>query len=332
MPDEIQCAECSRPVGDRLTLCTHCGDRLRAELLSVPGVLADLATMRTGQARFTSHRVGSRSSDTRLPIQVAKGELRGDRGYTRLETAVTGWARVLGETLGVDVPIGERALQQLAVNGRAQPADHTAVPVRTPDGKFARVAVRHPDALTSPATALEQAAVWMACHPHQLRAHEAAGEMLRDITGALGDLRRIVDRPAELRYLGPCPGELRAGVPCEFGLRAEPGETWVRCGRCNHQHSVADLQAKARVIAEDRLYTLSEMGNVLAAVGARVGRATLYRWAADRRIEPRGWLHEDVRGQRITDHQVAEGDRQVYRLGDALKRATRDEKRGGSAA
>lgn len=348
MADEVQCAECSRPVGDRLTLCTHCGDRLRAELLSVPGVLADLTTMRSGQARFTSQRVGSRGAEVALPVQsIARdrhesqpqdpvgAELRGDRGYTRLETAVTGWARVLGEHLGEDIPIGARGLQQLAVNGRTQPADHTAVPVRDAQGKFVRVARRHPDALTSPATPIEQAAVWMACYPHQLRAHEAAGEMLAEITDALTELRRIVDRPAELRYLGPCPGQLHDGVPCEFGLRAEPGETWVRCGRCNTQHSVPDLQAKARGIAEDQLYTLFEMRSVLAAVGTVVSKQTLHWWANGRkenRLEPRGWQHADGGRVRITDHQISERDRQVYRLGDALALAARDEKQGGSAA
>lgn len=336
MADEIQCAECDRPVGDRLTLCTFCGNRLRAELLSVPGVLADLATMRAGQARFSSGRVGSRSTDAALPIQTAGAELRGDRAYTRLETAVGGWARVLSEHLRVEIPIGARGLMQLALNGRVLPIDRAATIHRTPDGKYARLIRRHPDALTSPATPLEQAAVWMACHPHQLRAHEAAHEMITEIVGALTALRRVVDRPAEMNYLGPCRTVLDGGQDCGFVLRAERGKTDVQCGRCKEIFYVADLQAKAREIAEDRLYTRREMHGVLAAIGTRVPPRTLTWWVSNRgetRLEPRGWKHEDAHGVvRITDHQISEDDQQVYRLGDALALAARRQDEGGSAA
>ncbi|MGW2666243.1 hypothetical protein ACWCW7_35270 [Nocardia tengchongensis] len=342
MPDEIQCAECSRPVGDRLTLCTHCGDRLRAELLSVPGVLADLTTMRAGQARMSSGRVGSRSSDKPMPVQsVARlrkegkpedpvgAELRGDRGYTRLETAVFGWAKVLAEHLGVEIPIGARALMQMAISGRYPAADHTADVARTPDGKYARTIRRHPDALASPATLVEQAAVWMGCHPHELRTHEAARDMLTDITGALKDLRRVIDRPAEMRYLGPCS-------ECGAELRAERGETWVRCRvpSCKTQHEISRLESDALAIAWERLYTLSELGSVLSGVGAPVPRRTLYSWAAPGKdgpkLHPRGWRHEDQYGVRITDHQIDPRDKQVYRLGDVVGMANKNA--GGSAA
>lgn len=343
MAEEILCAECGRPVGDRLALCTYCGARLVAELLSVPGVLADLTTTRTGQGRLSSQRAGGRSAEMPLPIQsAARGlkdpvgaELRGDRAYDRLVVTLAGWARVLAEHLAVEIPIGARGLQQLAINGRRQPADLETIPSRSPNGKFVRTIRRHPDALTSPATPIEQAAVWMACHPHELRAHEAAHEMLTEITGALEQVRRIVDRPVELNYLGPCSTELPGGMDCGFVLRAERGETYVRCGRCKTQFAVADLQARAREIAEDRLYTLGEMGNILSAVGSPVPPRTLRWWTTHRkhdRLEPRGWQHVDAYGVRITDHQIADTDKPVYRLGDALKLAERDKNEGGSAA
>ncbi|WP_405490427.1 hypothetical protein [Nocardia sp. NBC_00511] len=344
MADEIQCAECSRPVGDHLTLCIHCGDRLRDELLSVPGVLADLATMRAGQAKFSGERVGGRSAESRLPVQsVARklkdpvgAELTGDRGYRRVEAAVYGWARVLSEHLRTEVPVGARGLAQLAINNRYNPADRGTNTIhRSPDGKYARLIRHAPDALAAPATAVEQAAVWMACHPHELRAHEAARDMLTEIAGALEELRKVVDRPLELNYLGPCPTWLDSGYECGFVLRAERGQTSVRCGRCREQFDVSELQAKARLIAEDKLYTLAEMRGVLAAVGVPVSKQTLHWWANGRktdRLEPRGWQHVDDRGTRITDHQISDRDKQVYRLGDALKLAQGDEKQGGSAA
>ncbi|GAA5079508.1 hypothetical protein GCM10023319_19250 [Nocardia iowensis] len=60
--------------------------------------------------------------------------------------------------------------------------------------------------------------MWLARHPHQLREHEAAHELLVDVSRALAEIRRIVDRPIELRCLGPCPAVLDDGSECRWEL------------------------------------------------------------------------------------------------------------------
>lgn len=312
----IQCAHCSRPVPDRLPLCQACGDSVVVELLAIPGLVVDLTITRIGAARFGA-RDGGRSADTPLPVRVTgtRGiELVGERAYTRLETAVTGWARVLAETMHAVIPIGVNSLVVMVYSARERThAPRSALPFIL-------------------ATPLEQAAVWMASHPHEIRAHEGAGELAADIIGGTEGIRRVVDRPTELRYLGACATVLENGEPCAAALRAEVGADWVRCRRCRVQYEVRKLEADARAAVENELYPLADMARILTGLGAPVQRTTLYMWAQRRRIEPHGWQHVDERGVRITDHRVAEADVQVYRVGDALKRAERDRNEGGSAA
>lgn len=313
----IQCAHCSRAVPDRLPLCHACGDSVVAELLAIPGLIVDLAITRARLDKLSSNRDGGRSAESPLAIRATNGrgtEIVGDRAYTRLETAVTGWARVLAETMHVDIPIGTNSLVVMVYSAR----ERTHTPRSTV-----------PFILATP---LEQAALWMACWPHELRAHEAAGEIAADIAGAVEGIRRVVDRPAELRYLGACATVFRNGEVCGAALRAEAGADWVRCRRCRIQYEVRKLEADARAAVEDELHPLADMVRILAGLGAPVVRTTLYTWAQRRRIEPRGWQHVDERGVRITDHRITEQDVQVYRVGDALKRAERERREGGSAA
>ncbi|WP_306357434.1 MULTISPECIES: hypothetical protein [unclassified Nocardia] len=367
MADDVLCAGCDRPVPDALPLCPLCGARLVDELLAVPGLLADLTITRAGLGRLATQHTGTRPTGSPMLVQsVARdapedapqdpvgAELRGDRALERLQGTLGTWARVLADWLRVDIPIGAPALAQMVANGRrAVPrhdgmagghrsaADRTdSVVVRwtvrdpaTGTGRpRARLGHRHADALTEPASALEQAAVWMACHPHELRAHEAAGDMLADITGATTAVRRVVDLPPDLRYLGPCPGILRDGSTCAAELLAERTVDWVRCRRCRTQHDVRTLERAAASAADEYLYTLGEVLRILAAVGEPVPRTTLYRWRREGKIEPRGWLHADRYGVRITDHPRGERDQPVFRLGDVRALARRGDDEGGSAA
>lgn len=105
-----ECGVCTRPVGDGLRLCTECGTTLIAHLREIPGLLAELDTARSGQARFAGERVGGKSAEVPLPIvdvtrKTEQGvRLLGEREAHRLINAVTTWAREIAETLGVMTP------------------------------------------------------------------------------------------------------------------------------------------------------------------------------------------------------------------------------------
>lgn len=327
---EILCAACDRPVPDGLLLCQSCGQTLTEDLASIPGLVCDLAIMRAGLGRLTSDRTVGRSGTPPLPVQsIAREraedepddavgmELRGDRAFVRLENTITTWARTMAETLGVEIPIGARGLTRLVLNGRGQnPHDRSWLPLIT-------------------ASTLEQAAIWMACHPHELRAHEAAGDMAREISRDLAALRRVIDLPPEMRPLGPCPAQLEDGSECGTALYAEKGATYVKCParNCRTQHDVYERERAAAMAAEDQLYTVPELLSILTAIRTPVPRPTLYRWAAKRTIAPRGFQHVDERGQAtITDYRRDKRDRPVYRLGDVRALALKNDNAGGSAA
>lgn len=313
-----ECIECKRPLGHNAALCRLCVDGLAEQLLRVPALMHELTTTRAGLGR-SGPASGGRPSEPPLPIRVAgRDRLLGASAVQRLETAVIGWARVIAEELGVTPAVGIAHLVQL-----------------TQDRRLAFRAGQRPDqaALGEPVTACEQAAVWLAHHRPQLAQHEAAPELARDIRAAVGELAAVI-WPLERQYLGLCTtvrGEQQE--VCGQELRAELGAAYVHCRRCRAQYDVAALKRAALADADDRLYRVSDLARVLGELGHPVGRRTLYRWAQERRMEPRGWEHRDERGVRVTDHRLGEGDAQVYRLGDALKLAARDDAHeGGSAA
>ncbi|NEW27264.1 hypothetical protein [Nocardia cyriacigeorgica] len=327
-----ECVRCARPVGDSAPLCRTCGQSIADALLRVPALLDELAITRAGLGRnAAATATKSRGGEVPLPVQPAGSAevwtpvgaaMVGDYELAAIGNTVTTWARLLAEDHGVEPYIGGPALVGLT---EAQRSPHTD------DRTGAALPATAPGVVA-------QAAVWLAGHHRALRAHEAAGELLHDITRAVDALERLVDRPPERRYLGACPATLPRGETCGYELRVdiddETGrpQPWVRCGRasCRTQFEVATIEAEARALAEAQCYTVADLVRLTAAIGAPVPKPTLYRWAKDHRITPRGWQHTDDRGVRITDRQIAPGDPQVYRLGDVLAYAARNQR--GSAA
>ncbi|PPJ31892.1 hypothetical protein C5E45_32905 [Nocardia nova] len=352
-----QCGRCSRPAADNLTLCQTCGDAVVADLLSVPALWVDLQITRAGLGKVTAHRAGGRPAETPLPIRTAargpkmpgnlftaRPAMQGDTVLAALGNTVSTWARLLAEHLAVDIPIGAPALVQLAANNRArrrlpenstghEPNRTTAViEHRLAKGKrirTVRTSRADADMLTEPVTVVEQAAVWLACHPLEVRQLAAAAELADDISQTLNRVRHIVDRPREPRPIGPCPDckvELR-----EFADDRGNLPTFTKCSACKTMHVVENVMRKSLDDLRDRLLTVAEIVRVTHDFGSPVARATIYRWSDDRLIEPRGWMHADkTYGTRITDHQIQRGDPQVFRLGDVLDVAADDEE--GNAA
>ncbi|MEU6582771.1 hypothetical protein [Nocardia sp. NPDC046763] len=340
----VLCAECERPVADALTLCMVCGERLVAELLAVPGLVEDLAVTRARLDRLAAPRQGGSAAEAPMPVRTVAvcarcadpdhedgpcgkcrtgADMLGDEVLAWLTNAVTTWARLIADSLGVEVPVDSRGLAQLVANGRDGRRDTPPVvdvvvwfehvPVGPPRRRARVKSGRGADVLTTPATAVELAAVWLACHPHEVRSHPAAGELAAEVVWAVERLRAITDRPPERRYLGMCGVPLTDGTKCPHELRAERGAGWVRCPRCRTQHDVRAIEDAARDAARTELYPLAELVRVLATVGEPVPRRTVYDWAQRGRLLP------------------APGT-ELYRLADALELAEQRRERGGSAA
>ncbi|MFJ1461815.1 hypothetical protein [Nocardia sp. N2S4-5] len=312
---DIQCTECSRPLAGNAALCRDCVDALCGQLLKVPALIYELTITRAGLGRTGPAAVGSRPAEPPLPIRITNSSrLPGESAVQRLETTVIGWARVIAEDLGVT------------------PAVHIAYLVQlTQDRRLALRPANRPDAaaLGAAASPLEQSAVWLAHHRREIARHEAAAELARDVDGAIRALSCVI-WPLDRQYLGLCAQKATDGEACGQELRAELGATYTRCRRCRTQYEVADLKAGAIANASKRLYTLYEIVGLAAAFATPVAKTTLYRWARERKIEPRGWAHRNGYGTRITNHPISGADVRVYRLGDVLALAGREKE--GSAA
>ncbi|NEW42745.1 hypothetical protein GV794_02060 [Nocardia cyriacigeorgica] len=347
----VECIECARPVGDRLPLCTECGENIVKQLLDVPRLITELEVTRTGLGRVTAPAPVGRSTDTPIPVRAIGRHgitIQGDRELRDLSTVITEWADHMSALTGTQVPYGARGLIQLVQNLRLGPEHRQPVapPIRRhpKTGKFlGRVPTLHATLIQITATLTEQAAVWLAHRGNDLRALEPAEDPADRLHVRLNDaiaaISRIIDRPTPRRYLGACPADLDDNTRCGYELYAQIGDDGrpadlVKCGRCRTQHFVDRIQAKAREAAEDQSYTIPDLVKVTKAIGAPIPERTLYHWAnKSRRLESRGWQHADDRyGIRITDHQIDTRDRQVYRLGDALELARQSARKKGSAA
>ncbi|TLF72901.1 hypothetical protein [Nocardia cyriacigeorgica] len=348
----VECIECARPVGDRLPLCTECGENIVKQLLDVPRLLTELEVTRVGLGRVTAPAPVGRSTDTPIPVRAVGRRgitIQGDRELRDLTAVLAEWVDQITTVTGSTVPYGARGLVQLAKNLRLGPEhrDPVAPPIRRhPEtGRFlGRVPTLHATLIQVTATPSEQDAVWLAHRGTDLRALEPAEDPADRLHVRLNDaitaIARIIDRPTPRRYLGACPAELAdTGKVCGYELRADVDDSgriadFVECRRCRTQHDVAQIQDKARDTAEQQLYTIPDLVRVTRAIGAPIPERTLYHWAnKSRRLPARGWQHTDDRyGIRITDHQIDSRDRQVYRLGDALELARQAAKKKGTAA
>lgn len=305
------CAGCGRTVRDRAALCHRCTRALVAYLQSVPGLVADLTIMRSGEQRVAPLMPRVHLTSTpKIPAQITPRHgapvLRGDRELADLHRAVMDTAARLAEALGVgERPMGP-GIAQLVLNNRAH----------TRRGQ-ARLDL-------APATAMEMAAIWCACHPAELRTHPDAAAIFRRTSNAVLKVHAVID-PQRRRYLGPCPSGTGPGdgrAICGARLLATPGRSTVKCTRCRTRYVVADIEADALRRAEDAKWTAAELlEHVLPSIGVHIPRATLYRWAHRHTIPVRGYQAADGR---ITDHRIGDGDPEVYRLGDVLTAAARD--------
>jgi hypothetical protein len=64
---------------------------------------------------------------------------------------------------------------------------------------------------------------WLEARVHFAEQHPAGADMWREITDAVRDARRCVDRPADVRIVGVCPG-------CGSALYVRPGASRAWCG------------------------------------------------------------------------------------------------------
>lgn len=297
-------ADCGHTTGDTLPLCSPCTAKLTKDLRAVPGVIADLAVAAARQDRMTNGRLGGRSTETALPMRPAIA-----RHLHALDNTLSTWARVVADhaTLTIDTD----ALRHQVLTERNETYQRTT-PDRLSNGVIVPgttiTVLRHPAELSLlPVTTAEISALWLARHPHALRALPAAIEAHDDITDALATARLAVDR-RDLVFAGPCRS-------CRHDLYIERGVDTVQCSRCGQTYDARDLGRLLLGQVSDTLVTREEaLGAVQAYRGQRIPDSTWRTWRSRGQLKPRAWDHDG----RITDHYLDRRDPPLFRLGDVL--------------
>jgi hypothetical protein len=116
-----------------------------------------------------------------------------------------------------------------------------------------------------------------------IRKHPAVEELLDEITDAIEQARRAVDRPADRAYLGQCytelPGEDGELVTCYAEIWSRPDASETTCKVCGVTHAVAERRAWLVEQARPMVVTAREASRYLADVGAiEVNEKTIRSW------------------------------------------------------
>lgn len=140
-------------------------------------------------------------------------------------------------------------------------------------------------------------------HVPEIRRHPAVEELIDEVTDAIKQARRVIDRPADKVYLGQClvetPDDQGRQVTCLADVYARTTASQVKCGVCGITHEVTERRAWLLEQARDRLFTVKEAAQMMGDVGRiKVTEASI-----------RGYVH---RG-RIAYHTGT-----MIRLGDLL--------------
>lgn len=135
-------------------------------------------------------------------------------------------------------------------------------------------------------------------------------EAVDEITDAVADCHRIIDRRPDRWYAGPCVTE-----DCAADLYASRRDGTVSCRVCGAGYDVAERRAWLLTEAEDRLAPAVEIARAVSWLGAEPLTGDRVRqWAKRGLIAVRG-------------HDT--GGRPLYRIGDAIDRLAADTQKVG---
>jgi len=108
-------------------------------------------------------------------------------------------------------------------------------------------------------------------HIDAIRRHPAVVELVDEVTDAIHQARRAVDRPADRIYLGVCmvptPDEEGRDVTCLEEVWAKPGASETVCKVCGVTHEVRDRRAWLLKKSEDYLFGVKEASEMMGEVG-----------------------------------------------------------------
>jgi hypothetical protein len=165
-------------------------------------------------------------------------------------------------------------------------------------------------------------AIWLSDNVSAIASDEGAGICYREVSEAIQDIQRMIDRPLPRRFCGPCPTVVEHGHYCGTALLAAREATEVLCPICKITHDVEDVMARLVDDLGEWSFTYHELQSVvLPALNEPVPARTFRSWIHKRKLLPARYRRPD--GTSAMAWETPQ-DRPEYKL--AAVRALRSEK------
>jgi hypothetical protein len=271
----VQCQRCQRPTGDQSYVCEACVAPVVEALLTVPGLVDELPAAIWRQTRYGSGGVGGWQEPW---------DQRAQDAHDAVTNALTTVARDVAETRGMYGPSPMTPMRGPTCRTGWGCAHRTCHIITASQPE-------HPGA---------SAARWLAGQVGWLRHRPDAGTVLEELRAAVGQLRRVVDRPPDRQIVGVCE--------CGEHLYGVPGRPVARCRGCGRDYDVESSRAGLRAYAEGLLLTAAEIATLALTTGLTASRDRtrnlVNQWATRSVIVARG----------------IRGGEPVYRTGEVLAR------------
>lgn len=146
-------------------------------------------------------------------------------------------------------------------------------------------------------------AEWLRRNLPTLRRHPEAGTAHTQITDAIRDARRAIDRPQSFIPLGPCGNTEGVDEPCPAIVYGHPESLHATCRACAARHSIATRLEWMLELLRVQLVTLPEAVGICELAGKRTSEDKLRLMATRGRF-----LSAGIRG-----------DKPTYRMADVFQ-------------
>jgi hypothetical protein len=144
---------------------------------------------------------------------------------------------------------------------------------------------------------------WLARNIRTLRQHPEAGQAHDELTNAVREARRAVDRPLERVFAGPCGEPDEDDRECREDLYAASGKATATCKACGARHDMAERREWMLSCIEDQVAYSGLLAGLVSNLGVQIGSSTIRRYASAGRIKV---ISVDAKR------------RPLYRIGDVL--------------
>ncbi len=278
MGTTTDCAnDCGRPTPDTCYICPPCGTHLTRLLASI---LDDVTPGATGPRADLDGGIGPIGPDRVIPGLASS-----------LDVAITKQARFTQLPGGTPTARPDDDDVHTVLAAQPLPFGYAASEAR---GVLASTLatwaalIAEQRGLIHPVYTLPDLAVFLLDEVQWLRQQPAGADAFDELTAAIRDATRAIDRPAARVYAGPCSAETTA--ECPGHLYAREGSSIATCDACAREMDLDAARDPLLARIDDMVLTGREIELALGGLGSPVKAKTISKWRERGRIISRGQI------------------------------------------